>query len=85
MTSDPRKTALSVLNDLAKGRKTLDRILKDVDDTKDFAKRDRALLNALVYGVLRWRGRLDHIISCPPFSLTCLFCVYKSKAIMIIL
>lgn len=63
MASDPRKTALCVLNDLGKGRKTLDRILKDVDETKDFAKRDRALLNALVYGVLRWRGRLDYIIS----------------------
>lgn len=63
MAADPRKTALNVLHELGKARKTLDRILKDVDDSKDFLKRDRALLNALVYGVLRWRGRLDHIIS----------------------
>ena len=26
------------------------------------SRRDRALLNALVYGVLRWRGRIDRVI-----------------------
>ncbi len=63
MTSDPRKTALKILNTLEKSRKPLDRIFKDSVDPKNFAMRDRALLQALVYGVLRWRGRLDYIIS----------------------
>jgi 16S rRNA (cytosine967-C5)-methyltransferase len=63
VSSDPRKAALNVLNTLEKGQQTLDRILEDVTDPKDFVRRDRALLNALVYGVLRWRGRLDYIIS----------------------
>jgi 16S rRNA (cytosine967-C5)-methyltransferase len=63
MDFSPRKTALKVLNELEKGRKTLDRILEDVAAREAFIKRDRALLNTLVYGVLRWRIRLDYIIS----------------------
>jgi 16S rRNA (cytosine967-C5)-methyltransferase len=60
---DPRKTALEVLNELAKGRSTLNRIFDKKVDQSDFSSRDRALINALAYGVLRWRGRLDFIIS----------------------
>ena len=61
--TDPRKTALFVLNILDKGHKTLDKILEDVlDQESHFAKKDRALLQALVYGVLRWRGKIDWII-----------------------
>ncbi|RZB35038.1 MAG: 16S rRNA (cytosine967-C5)-methyltransferase [Desulfobacteraceae bacterium Eth-SRB1] len=64
MKHDPRKTALFVLNSLNKRRHTLDRILEDIQG-KDMAlsKRDQALFYALVYGVLRWLGRLDWIIS----------------------
>ena len=63
MTGDARKTALFVLDALDKGRKTLDQVLKDVvDNSTLLSKRDRALLNAMVYGVLRWRNRLDWII-----------------------
>ena len=61
--SDPREIALKVLNRVENGRKTLDKIFEEVVDPTVISGRDRALLNALVYGVLRWRGRLDFIIS----------------------
>jgi len=61
--SDPRKITLKVLNKLDKNHKTLDKIFEAVVEPTEISGRDRALLNALVYGVLRWRGRLDFIIS----------------------
>ena len=64
MLHDPRKTALEVLNTLTKGKKTLDSILHDIPQDDHFlSRRDRALFTAMVYGVLRWRSRLDHIIT----------------------
>lgn len=65
MTADPRKTALLVLNALDSGHSHLDRIIAEQidDDAPDnMSKRDRRLAYALIYGVLRWRGRLDWII-----------------------
>ncbi|OEU63221.1 MAG: hypothetical protein BA867_02860 [Desulfobacterales bacterium S5133MH16] len=63
MADEVRKTALYILNTLNKERNTLDNLLEDVLREKTlFSKKDRALLQALVYGVLRWRGRLDYII-----------------------
>ena len=63
MEYDARKTALEVLNTLNQDKKTLDAILSEVPGEEKFgSKRDRALFTALVYGVLRWRGRLDYII-----------------------
>jgi len=60
---DARKTAIHILNSLDKGNKTLDSILENFSDKTDLlSKKDRSLLNALVYGVIRWRGRLDYII-----------------------
>lgn len=62
--ADARHTALTVLNTVDQGEKTLDRIMLALPPDEDFlSRRDRALLNAMVYGVLRWRGRLDHIIA----------------------
>ena len=61
--SDPRKIALAVLSKQENSHKTLDHIFKEVVDPGNLKGRDRALLNALVYGVLRWRGRLDFLIS----------------------
>ena len=64
MPHDPRKTALDVLNRLNRGKKTLDSILGDLpQDDRYFSRKDRALFTAMVYGVLRWRSRLDHIIT----------------------
>jgi 16S rRNA (cytosine967-C5)-methyltransferase len=62
--ANPRKTALTVLNELEKGTRTLDSVLAEFSIEATFAARqDRALFNALVYGVLRWRARLDRVIS----------------------
>ena len=61
---DARNTALKVLITLDRERQTLDGILDDITPlTGSLSRRDRALFNALIYGVLRWRGRLDYIIS----------------------
>ena len=61
---DARNTALKVLMTLDRERQTLDGILDDITPrTSALPRRDRALFNALLYGVLRWRGRLDYIIS----------------------
>jgi 16S rRNA (cytosine967-C5)-methyltransferase len=65
MPHNPRKTALDVLNTLtgANANKTLDSILDDIPrHDRYLSRRDRALFTALVFGVLRWRNRLDHII-----------------------
>jgi len=63
MADDARKTALLVLNTLDKKRKTLNSVLEEVIAKQvRLSKKDLALLYALVYGVLRWRGRLDWII-----------------------
>jgi 16S rRNA (cytosine967-C5)-methyltransferase len=59
---DARKAALHVLNQVDRGRRTLDSILADIGADAFAIKRERALFNALVYGVLRWRGCIDHII-----------------------
>jgi 16S rRNA (cytosine967-C5)-methyltransferase len=64
MPFDARKSALDLLNTLDKGRRTLDSILEDYSRPGALSSRqERALFQALVYGVLRWRGRLDYIIS----------------------
>ncbi|MCK5507760.1 MAG: 16S rRNA (cytosine(967)-C(5))-methyltransferase RsmB [Desulfobacterales bacterium] len=64
MADYTRNTALFILNTLDRGHKTLDRILdEDITDKEQYlSKRDRALVNALVYGVIRRRGTLDWII-----------------------
>jgi len=64
MSFDARKNALDILNVLDKGQQTLDFLLEDVSSRHgDVPQREQALLRALVFGVLRWRGRLDYIIS----------------------
>ena len=60
---DARKIALTVLNALESGRKTLDAVLENAHHKYPLMlKRDRSLLYAIVYGVLRWRKRIDWII-----------------------
>jgi 16S rRNA (cytosine967-C5)-methyltransferase len=64
MPFDARKAAFDTLNILDAGHLTLDAVMEDMAvDTPAVPRRERALLQALVYGVLRWRGRLDTIIS----------------------
>ena len=64
MSIDVRKTAWAILNTLDQGRRTLDTLMEGYSGGGQVdSRRDRALLQTLVYGVLRWRGRLDYIIS----------------------
>lgn len=66
-----RKSALAILTDIESGRHTLDRLIDRFHLESRFDRRDEAFVMALVYGVLRWRGRLDWIIetvSATPFA-----------------
>jgi 16S rRNA (cytosine967-C5)-methyltransferase len=63
MVNNARKTSLYILNTLDQGNKTLDNILDEVlSQHTFFSKKDRALLQAIVFGVLRWRAKLDWVI-----------------------
>lgn len=60
MSDIVRKKAFEVLNLSESGGATLDGIIdRTLTGRTDFSRRDRALLNALVFGVLRWRKRID--------------------------
>lgn len=62
--ADSRAAALHVLNHLDGNNQTLDAVLEDTAPMiKDFSRLDRALFNQIVYGVLRWRLRLDAVVS----------------------
>jgi 16S rRNA (cytosine967-C5)-methyltransferase len=57
-----RDLAFVVLSSVQKKVWTLDAALAEMDQQHQLGARDRSLLNALVFGVLRWRGYLDFII-----------------------
>jgi 16S rRNA (cytosine967-C5)-methyltransferase len=62
--ADARGLAVSLLTELEIGQRTLDALLDEVGDAAELPdRRDRDLFNALVFGVLRWRGRLDYILA----------------------
>lgn len=64
MSFDPRKYALFILNRLESGDKTLDALMDEFHaSSTPVARRERSLVQALVYGVLRSRSRIDGIIS----------------------
>lgn len=59
-----RRAALQTLTALDRSLQTLDALLEDgQSDDRPPDARDRALLNALIFGVLRWRSRLDYLIA----------------------
>lgn len=63
MKSDPRTTAMEILNALETGRRTLDDIVRTALNRRILPeKRDRALATTLIYGVLRRRMTLDWVI-----------------------
>lgn len=65
MTDIARNRALQVLNQLnLKNNHHLDRLMTDLIDgiSPALSPRDRRFVNMLIYGVLRWRGRIDWII-----------------------
>lgn len=62
MATDARETALLLLNTLEQKPRPLDDLFEQVyAQHPQMPRRDRSFLNALVYGVLRWRGQLDWI------------------------
>lgn len=63
MTKDLRHIAHGILVDAASPRVTLDQALDRHDpDISGLTAKDRALCHAIVFGVLRHRGHLDHLI-----------------------
>jgi 16S rRNA (cytosine967-C5)-methyltransferase len=63
-SSDPRYRAVHLLGELERGRRTLDALMEGMEASGGLRDdRDRDLLNAILFGVLRWRGRLDYIIA----------------------
>ncbi len=61
--TDARAAALEILDRLDGNQTTLDALLDDATPTMTgLSRRDRALFNQLVYGVLRWRLRLDAVV-----------------------
>ena len=64
LSTNPRKLALDILIKLDGSSAPLDPLLDSVLNTHpDMPMRDKALFFSLVYGVLRWKGRIDWIIS----------------------
>jgi len=60
---DARRTALSILNTLDQKHATLDHVMEEMHTgNAEMFRSNRALTNALIYGVVRWRARLDWII-----------------------
>ncbi|PIE70369.1 MAG: hypothetical protein CSA22_08460 [Deltaproteobacteria bacterium] len=59
----PRKLALNILNRVESSSLTLDRLVEEaLTQHAEMEKRDRALVTALTYGVLRRRLQLDAVI-----------------------
>ncbi|RJP77231.1 MAG: 16S rRNA (cytosine(967)-C(5))-methyltransferase RsmB [Desulfobacteraceae bacterium] len=60
---DARQTALQILTALDQGKGTLDQTLESILNENDgISQRDRALTHALVFGVTRWKKKLDWVI-----------------------
>ena len=58
-----RQVALDILDRLQRGDQPLDYWLEKAEpQIAELKRQDRALVHALVYGTLRWKGRLDFII-----------------------
>ena len=63
MVAVSRRIAFSVLNRLEESNAFPERLLqKAFEESPGLIQKDRALATELVYGVLRWRGRLDWVI-----------------------
>jgi len=63
IASKTRSLALSILNRLERRTETLDTLVDNALAHLQMPSRDRRLLYTIVYGVLRWRQRLDWIIA----------------------
>jgi len=59
-----RSNAFKILNLNDESQKPLDAVMEEILPEGRFpSKRDRAFIQTIVYGVLRWRARIDWIIS----------------------
>ena len=63
MSTNPRLAAFEILLRIEKERSYADILIDRVLSTGELKGPDRGLLTELVYGVLRRRGTLDHIIN----------------------
>ncbi len=63
MPSEPRRAALEILVRLESSAVTLDHLMETFHATTSLAPRDSRFVNALVFGVLRWRYRLDAVLA----------------------
>ncbi len=63
MTQTPRYAAFLILEAVRQNNQTLDAAIdRTLETGLSFSRRDRSLIGALVYGVMRRRGELDWII-----------------------
>ncbi|MGD9365393.1 MAG: 16S rRNA (cytosine(967)-C(5))-methyltransferase RsmB [Desulfobacteraceae bacterium] len=61
--SQARTLAVKLLSQIQSGDRTLDQLLTQADEELQWLNRaDRALVHAIIYGVLRWQARLDWVI-----------------------
>ena len=60
--SEARRLALKVLRSVDQGAAFVNLALDELLEGADLGQPDRALATELVYGVTRWRGRLDYIL-----------------------
>lgn len=58
-----RETAIKVLNRIERSDSYLDRVLDFELKSPDLSKLDKAFLTELVNGTIRWKARLDYVIS----------------------
>lgn len=63
MKITPRAVALQILNRIDSSDAYADVLIDEAFNKLPFKDIDKGLLTELVYGVLRWRGRIDWIIS----------------------
>lgn len=61
-TGSVRLEASKILYRVYETESYADILLEDLLRNRSFTSQDRALLGELIFGVLRWRGRLDYII-----------------------
>jgi len=62
-SSDPRYLSAQVLLKIEEKKILLDQVLDDFSEVRQtLSAKDNALFNALIYGVLRSRSKLDHIL-----------------------
>ncbi len=62
MASDPRRAALDMLVQLESSPVTLDHLMEALHTGTTLSPRDIRFIQALVYGVQRWRYRLDTVL-----------------------